>query len=112
MPANRVLPVTKQLRDGSWLSHIWASSGPARDGPVVVRVLAYRLEGRSAGGEIDDYRLVTTLLDARRYPARQLAAPDGLGPHGERPSVVGGLYRISMALEELDLGSGNGGADD
>jgi hypothetical protein len=74
VPANRVLPVTKQFRDGSWLSHIRANSGPARDEPVVVRVLAYRLEGRTADGEIDDYRLVTTLLDARRYPARQLAA--------------------------------------
>ncbi len=28
----RVLPVTKQFRDGSWLSHIRASSGPARQG--------------------------------------------------------------------------------
>jgi hypothetical protein len=72
VPANRVLPVTKQFRDGSWLSHIRANSGPARDEPVVVRVLAYRLEGRTADGE--NYRLVTTLLDARRYPARQLAA--------------------------------------
>ncbi|MFF1399371.1 hypothetical protein ACFVZD_36935 [Streptomyces sp. NPDC058287] len=43
---------------------------------------------------------------------RCLGAPDGLGPHGERPSIVEGLYRISMALEELDLGSGYGGADD
>ncbi|MET8437880.1 IS4 family transposase, partial [Streptomyces sp900116325] len=74
VPANRVLPVTKQFRDGSWLSHIRASRGPARDEPVVVRVLAYGLEGRTAEGETGGYRLVTTLLDARRYPARQLAA--------------------------------------
>ncbi|MCT9010479.1 IS4 family transposase [Streptomyces rhizosphaerihabitans] len=74
VPANRVLPVIKQFRDGSWLSHIRASSGPARKEPVVVRVLAYRLKGRSGQGESDGYRLVTTLLDARRYPARQLAA--------------------------------------
>ncbi len=66
VPANRVLPVIKQFCDGSWLSHLRASSGPAGDEPVVVRVLAYRLEGRSADGESDGYRLVTALLDARR----------------------------------------------
>ncbi|WP_319752121.1 IS4 family transposase [Streptomyces sp. AK02-04a] len=74
VPANRVLPVTKQFRDGSWLSHIRASSGPARKEPVVIRVLAYRLKDRAGEGETDGYRLVTSLLDARRYPARQLAA--------------------------------------
>ncbi|WP_181647086.1 IS4 family transposase [Streptomyces sp. WAC00263] len=74
VPANRVLPVTKQFRDGSWLSHIRASSGPARKEPVVVRVLAYRLKDRACEGETDGYRLVTSLLDARRYPARQMAA--------------------------------------
>jgi len=74
VPANRVLPVTKQFRDGSWLSHVRASSGPARKEPVVVRVLAYRLKDRAGEGETDGYRLVTSLLDARRYPARQLAA--------------------------------------
>ncbi|MER5409319.1 transposase [Streptomyces sp. NPDC002769] len=72
--ANRVLPVTKQFRDGSWLSQIRASSGPARDEPVVVRVLAYRLKDQAGEDGADGYRLVTTLLDARRYPARQLAA--------------------------------------
>lgn len=74
VPANRVLPVIKQFRDGSWLSQIRASSGPARHEPVVVRVLAYQLEDRVGDGAADGYRLVTTLLDARRYPARQLAA--------------------------------------
>ncbi|MFF5185676.1 IS4 family transposase [Streptomyces sp. NPDC000345] len=52
VPANRVLPVHKLLRDGSWLSHIHAG-------------------GSATAG---DYRLVTSLLDARRHPARQLAA--------------------------------------
>ncbi|MCZ4604458.1 transposase [Streptomyces sp. Lzd4kr] len=74
VPANRVLPVVKRFRDGSWLSQIRASSGPARDEPVVVRVLAYQLKDRVSEGAADGYRLVTTLLDARRHPARQLAA--------------------------------------
>ncbi|MFF0067286.1 IS4 family transposase [Streptomyces sp. NPDC005279] len=74
VPANRVLPVTKQLRDGSWLSCIHASSGPARHEPIEVRVLAYQLKDQASEGAADGYRLITSLLDARRYPARQLAA--------------------------------------
>lgn len=74
VPANRVLPVIKQFRDGSWLSQIRASCGPARYEPVTVRVLAYQLMGQDGEGAADGYRLVTTLLDARRHPARQLAA--------------------------------------
>ncbi|MET9040366.1 IS4 family transposase [Streptomyces mirabilis] len=69
VPANRILSVDKRLRDGSWLSHIHASTDPARRDPVEVRVLAYQLKDTA-----DGYRLVTSLLDARRYPARQLAA--------------------------------------
>lgn len=72
VPANRVLPVDEELRDGSWLSRIHAHTDPAHTDPVTVRVLAYQLNG--TGPAHEDYRLVTSLLDARRYPARQLAA--------------------------------------
>jgi hypothetical protein len=72
VPANRVLPVDRMLRDGSWLSRIHAHTDPAHTDPVTVRVLAYQLNG--TGPTREDYRLVTSLLDARRYPARQLAA--------------------------------------
>ncbi|WP_406430417.1 IS4 family transposase [Streptomyces sp. NBC_00631] len=72
VPVNRVLPVDRILRDGSWLSRIHAHTDPAHSDPVTVRVLAYRLNGTGRAGE--DYRLVTSLLDARRHPARQLAA--------------------------------------
>ncbi|SEE87858.1 Transposase DDE domain-containing protein [Streptomyces sp. Ag109_O5-10] len=72
VPANRVLPVDRILRDGSWLSRIHAHTDPAHTDPVTVRVLAYQLNGTGHAGE--DYRLVTSLLDARRHPARQLAA--------------------------------------
>ncbi|MER5474412.1 IS4 family transposase [Streptomyces sp. NPDC002685] len=74
VPANRVLPVRKVLRDGSWLSVIHAGTDPAKRDPVQVRVLAYQLKGPATSSGGSDYRLVTTLLDARRYPARQLAA--------------------------------------
>lgn len=72
VPANRVLPVDRVLRDGSWISRIHASTDPAHDDPVTVRVLAYQLG--HAGRAVTGYRLVTSLLDARRHPARQLAA--------------------------------------
>ncbi|MBT2675072.1 IS4 family transposase [Streptomyces sp. ISL-14] len=72
VPANRVLPVDRMLRDGSWLSRIHATSDRSHRDPVAVRVVAYQLHG--TGRAAEDYRLVTTLLDARRYPARQLAA--------------------------------------
>lgn len=69
VPANRVLPVDRPLRDGSWISRIHASTDALHRDPVTVRVLAYQLKDTDG-----DYRLVTSLLDARRYPARQLAA--------------------------------------
>ncbi|WP_260609292.1 IS4 family transposase [Streptomyces sp. WAC 01325] len=72
VPANRILPVDRQLRDGSWLSRIHAQTDRAHTDPVTVRVVAYQLNG--TGREGGNYRLVTSLLDARRYPARQLAA--------------------------------------
>ncbi|CAM5651709.1 transposase [Streptomyces griseorubiginosus] len=72
VPANRILPVERMLRNGSWLSRIHATTDRAHRDPVPVRVVAYQLHG--TGRESEDYRLVTTLLDARRYPARQLAA--------------------------------------
>ncbi|MER6134489.1 IS4 family transposase [Streptomyces sp. NPDC001815] len=74
VPANRVLPVRTLLRDGSWLSDIHATTDRAKRDPVRVRVLAYQLKDAGHAAEASDYRLVTTLLDPRRYPARQLAA--------------------------------------
>ncbi|WP_260334472.1 IS4 family transposase [Streptomyces beigongshangae] len=73
--ANRVLPVRKLFRDGSWLSDIHAGTDRAQRDPVRVRVLAHQLKDTGPATAAGDYRLVTTLLDPRRYPARQLAAP-------------------------------------
>ncbi|MER5348478.1 IS4 family transposase [Streptomyces mirabilis] len=72
VPANRILPVDRKLRDGPWLSHIHDTSDRAHTDPVTVRVVASQLHG--TGRAAEDYRLVTTLTDARRSPARQLAA--------------------------------------
>ncbi|WP_414167335.1 IS4 family transposase [Streptoverticillium reticulum] len=69
VPANRVLPVQARLPDGSWLSRIHAGSDSKKRDPVRVRVIAYGVEGHDT-----EYRLVTDLLDAQRFPALELAA--------------------------------------
>ncbi len=74
VPANRIMPVRTPLRDGSWLSDIHAGTDRAKRDPVQGRVLAYQLKDAGPAAAAGDYRLVTTLLDPRRYPARQLAA--------------------------------------
>lgn len=73
VPGNRVLPVQQRLPDGSWLSRIHAGTDSKKRDPVRVRVIAYRLEG-VPGAEESGYRLVTDLLDAKEYPAAELAA--------------------------------------
>jgi hypothetical protein len=89
MPANRVLEVDRALPDGSWLSRMYAAGDrPARRNPVRVRVVAYALDdpGRPDAGP---YRLITTLLDWERYPARELAA------------LYGQRWEEETALDEL-----------
>ncbi|MFD8820340.1 IS4 family transposase [Streptomyces sp. NPDC059627] len=71
--ANRVLPVQERLPDGSWLSRLHAGTDNKKRDPVRVRVIAYRLTG-VPGAEENGYRLVTDLLDAKAYPAAELAA--------------------------------------
>lgn len=61
----RKLPPLKHLPDRSWL---------ARMGTVTVRVIDARVNVRlgGAGTRVGHYRLVTTLLDEKRYPAHEL----------------------------------------
>jgi Insertion element 4 transposase N-terminal/Transposase DDE domain len=60
----RRLPVIARLADGSWLSVI---------GTVRIRVIEARITIRTTTGtHADSYRLITTLLDPRRYPAGDL----------------------------------------
>ncbi|MDY7091041.1 MAG: IS4 family transposase [Actinomycetota bacterium] len=60
----RHLPPITRYRDGSWLSMI---------GTVRVRVIDARIAVKtSTGTNTGDYRLITTLLDPRRYPAADL----------------------------------------
>jgi hypothetical protein len=64
----------KRLRDGSYLAKLYPASW-YRDHDqrgIMVRIIEYTLNdpGRSGSGE--RHRLLTTLLDARRHPARRL----------------------------------------
>jgi len=71
--ANAVLPLEERLEDGSYLSSVYPSPGDRRKGRngVPVRVVEYRLEG--IPNTEDLYRLITTILDPDRAPAKELA---------------------------------------
>jgi len=93
---NHVLPVERRLGDGSFLSTIYPSQTDRRRGTggVRVRVIDYTLGGdepENMGESSNDttYHLLTTVLDARKAPAGELA---GLYP--ER-------WEFETALDEL-----------
>lgn len=69
-----VLPVTRALADGSYLSKLYRRDWERtkdRDG-LVVRVIRYTLNDPQRVGHGEEHVLLTTLLDAERYPAREL----------------------------------------
>lgn len=71
---NARLDVDQRLADGSYLSRIYASTSDRRNrrNGIVVRVIEYRLH--NVPGSEPVYRLITTLLDPKQAPARELAA--------------------------------------
>lgn len=79
----------KRLSDGSYLSRIYPSERDLRHktNGIVVRVIDYRLEGVEGAEPI--YRLVTSILDHEKAPAKELAAL-----YHER-------WEIETALDEL-----------
>ncbi len=86
---NARLEVEQRLPDGSYLSRIDASTSDRQNQRhgIVVRVIDYRLD--HVPGSEPVYRLMTTILDPRRAPARELAAL-----YHER-------WEIETALDEL-----------
>jgi transposase IS4-like protein/DDE family transposase len=83
------LEMEERLPDGSYLSHIYASSSDRhnhRNG-IAVRVIEYRLKGVKGAESL--YRLVTTILDHTQAAATELAAL-----YHER-------WEIETALDEL-----------
>jgi hypothetical protein len=86
---NARLDVEKRLPDGSYLSRIYASTSDRRNrrNGIVVRAIDYRL--KDIEGSEPLYRLITTLLDPKQAPAKDLAAL-----YHER-------WEIETALDEL-----------
>ncbi len=83
------LPCLKRFRDGSYLSKIYRSDKDRRHdtNSITVRIVEYRLEGVPKAEPL--YRLITTILDPRQAPAKELAAL-----YHER-------WEIETALDEL-----------
>lgn len=71
---NARLDVDQRLPDGSYLSRIYASTSDRRNQRhgIVVRVIDYRLH--NVPGSEPLYRLITTILDPKQAPAKELAA--------------------------------------
>lgn len=86
---NAQLEVEHRLRDGSYLSHLYASTADRRHqrNGIAVRVIDYRLKDVTGAEPV--YRLITTILDPTQAPARELAAL-----YHER-------WEIETALDEL-----------
>jgi hypothetical protein len=89
MRKNARLECDKRLPDGSYLSRIYASTSDGRNQrkAIAVRVIDHRLDGVAGAEPI--HRLLTTILDHRQAPAREVAAL-----HHER-------WEIETALDEL-----------
>jgi hypothetical protein len=86
---NARLEVDKRFVDGSYLSRIYSSTSDRRNQrkAIVVRVIEYRLKDVPGADPI--YRLITTILDPKLAPAKELAAL-----YHER-------WEIETALDEL-----------
>ena len=86
---NARLEVDKRLADGSYLSRIYRSTADRRKRrkALIVRVIEYRL--KDVPGAEPIYRLITTILDPKLAPAKELAAL-----YQER-------WEIETALDEL-----------
>jgi hypothetical protein len=86
---NARLDVDKRLQDGSYLSRMYVCISDRRNlrNAIVVRVIQYRLQDVPGAEPI--YSLITTILDPKRAPAKELAAL-----YHER-------WEIETALDEL-----------
>jgi hypothetical protein len=86
---NARLDVDQRLPDGSYLSRLYASTSDRRKqrNAITVRAIDYSLQ--DVPGAEPVYRLITTILDPERAPAKELAAL-----YHER-------WEIETALDEL-----------
>jgi hypothetical protein len=72
--SNLVFRPLRRLCDGSYLAKLYPSPRhrDRDDGGMVVRIIEYTLNDPGRGGSGQKHRLLTTLLDADRHPAKQL----------------------------------------
>lgn len=86
---NARLEVDQRLPDGSYLSRIYTSTSDRRNQRkgIVVRVIDYRLH--NVPGSEPLYRLITTILDPKQAPAKELA------------SLYHERWEIETSLDEL-----------
>lgn len=91
VPANVVLKPIQRLSDGSYLAKVYPTAYARQKdrGGRIVRILEYTFDDPARPGHGERHRLVTTLLDERRYPAREL-----IGLYHER-------WEIEIANDEL-----------
>jgi Insertion element 4 transposase N-terminal/Transposase DDE domain len=89
---NVVLRPTEVLADGSFLASIYPTPQARRRGEdgIAVRVIEYALDTPAGPGR-EKYRLITSLLDERAFPAEQLAAT-----YHER-------WEVETALDEVKV---------
>jgi hypothetical protein len=88
--ANIVLPVRKELPDGRICRRSWPPTTTTEGGiRVAVRVIKYTVDDPGRPGQSVPYRLITTILDHRKAPAKELA-----GLYCQR-------WEIETALDEL-----------
>jgi transposase IS4-like protein/DDE family transposase len=71
---NLVFRPIRRLRDGSYLAKLYPSPRhrDRDEGGLVVRIIEYTLNDAGRSGSGEKHRLLTTLLDAARHPAKRL----------------------------------------
>jgi hypothetical protein len=101
--SNSLLKPVAQLVDGSYLSTLYEDQDHHTGASMLVRVIRYTFtDPRIPGAGTQVYRLVTTLLDPFRYPARELAVLYHERWHVE---LVIGETRTAMRLSARTLRS-------
>jgi Insertion element 4 transposase N-terminal/Transposase DDE domain len=76
VPWTPLFEPVEHLSDDSILAYVypdpWARRRGDRSKAILVRVIRYTLDDPHRPGDCDVHRLVTTLLDEKKYPAREL----------------------------------------
>ena len=74
--SNLIFTPTRRLRDGSFLAKLYPSPRHRMrdEGGLVVRIIEYTFDDPNRPGTGQTHRLLTTLLDERQHPAKDLIA--------------------------------------